>query len=150
MQPPTDAGLTNELMRRLARRLEANPDFLAAVFRRYRDAQDLDDDRIAFRLGVAPDDLPRLAICKRPRHDQTDPTLFRADVETIAEEFGLNPFTLAEVVRSVDVLDAVAGAPPGAVEAGFLAAAKERAAEERADYDAGADDDDDRDPGDDR
>ncbi|MGH2559019.1 MAG: hypothetical protein ACRDJH_08140 [Thermomicrobiales bacterium] len=142
MQLPTDAGMTAEIARRLAARLEADPDFLASVLRRYRDAQGFDDALLASHLGIAADHLTHLAICRRPRDDVEDPGLFRMDVEAIADVFNLNPFTLADIVRFVDVLDAVAGASAGAVAAGFLAAAKERAAEDRADYDADTDDDD--------
>lgn len=141
MQRPTDAGLTAELARRLARRLEANPEFLAAAFRRYRDVQRVDDAGLAHLLGADPDDLPRIALCRRPRQDAADPGLFRRDVEAIAEDFTLDQMRLAEVVRFVDVVDAIAVASPGAVDAGFLAAAKERAAEERAAYDERDEDD---------
>jgi hypothetical protein len=166
MQLPTDSsfsgsgsgsgsGLTAELARRLARRLESNPEFLASVFRRYREAQGFDDARFAHHLGVADDTVARLAICRRPRHDEQDAMRFGADVASIAEAFDLEPMVLAELVRFVDVIDAVAAAPTGAVAAGFLAAAKERAAEERASYDLEDDDtpengDADDDPGDDR
>jgi hypothetical protein len=155
MLPPTDASLSAEITRRLVARLETSPEFLAFVLRRYRDAQGFDDARLAAKIGARVDDLPRIAICRRPRHDSDDPAHFRQDVESIAEEFGLDPRQLAEVVRFVDVLDAFSSAPAGKVSTGLLAAAKERAAEERADYDIEPTDDeepepDDRDPGDDR
>ncbi|HEY7030664.1 MAG TPA: hypothetical protein VH482_05010 [Thermomicrobiales bacterium] len=93
----------SRLFERTARAAEASPDFLAAVFARYRDAECVDEADVARRLGVAADRLSELALCLRPR-----PVLFRQDVEAIAARFGIDAAALAGMIRHVDALDAFA------------------------------------------
>lgn len=110
-----DERLTR-LLHRTARAAEASPVFLAAVFARYRDTEQIDDAELARRLGVAAERLPELALCRRPR-----PEAFRQDVAAIALRFGAGAAALAGIVRQVDALGAfAASAPPG-----LLAAARD-------------------------
>jgi hypothetical protein len=104
------------LLRRTARAAEDRGLLLAAVFARYRAAEGVDDMEMARRLGVTPDRLDEIAICRRPRPDR-----FRDDVATIAARFSADPAALAGIIRLVDALDAFAATTPR----NFLAAARD-------------------------
>lgn len=134
MAQRSDPQLTDLLARRLAERLAADPDFLAAVFAGYKAHAGADDDQIAHRLGADPSLLPRLALCRRPR-----PDLFRDDVESIAGEFGLDAAKFADFVRHADVLTAFAAPAATGQSQHVLAAARDRAAEDGTPYDTGPD-----------
>ncbi len=130
--------------RKLAARLEDDPSMMAWVLAQYREAEDMDDRLMALTLGIEEDQLPHLALCKRPRED-----LFRTDIESIAEHIGMQPTPLAEVVRLVNSLVEFGQLPAGRRGA-MLAAARDRAAEDPAEYDPSAGDlaaDGDEEPG---
>ena len=110
------------LLRRAAARAAGRAFFLASALLPYAEIEGLDDAALAEWLGCRPDDLPRLLLCRRPR---PEPPAFRADVERIAEAFGLSAPTLAEVVRQADALQALREAGPS-VGRGWLAAARDR------------------------
>ena len=118
--------------RTLAARLEDDPSMMAWVLAQYRDAEDKDDRLMALALGIDEFKLPHLALCKRPREE-----LFRHDIESIAEHIGMDPTPLAEVVRLVDSLAAFGQLQPGQ-HGRLLAAARDRAAEDTAEYDPAA------------
>lgn len=127
-----DAGPA--LLRRAAERAADRPPFLASALLAYAHAEGLDDAGLAARLGCPDADLPALLLCRRPQG-----ATFAADVQRIAERFGLQPFRLAEAIRVVEGVaalraahDAADGRPPD----GLLAAARDRAA---ADDSSGAD-----------
>lgn len=128
-EPANDA-----LRRRAAAAAASRPRFLAAALARFRAAEALDEADLARWLGIAPAQLPRLALCTLPRPDR-----FRADVEAIAGRFGIEPARLANLLREVDALAALDAADV-ASGAGLLAAA--RAREDDAVYDAPAPEDD--------
>jgi hypothetical protein len=134
MAYPSNPDLTYNLAQRLARRLESDPEFLAAVFADYKQRRDIDDDRLAANLGTDLLSLQRIAICRKPR-----PDLFRDDVETIAGEFGIDPAKLADLIRHAEVLAAFAGRPAAAGAPEILAAARDRAAEHGGEYRVGDD-----------
>ena len=120
--------------RKLAARLEDDPSMMAWVLAQYRAAEDKDDRLMALTLGIEEYQLPHLALCKRPRED-----LFRGDIESIAEHIGMQPNPLADVVRLVNSL-AEFGQLPAGRRGGMLAAARDRAAEDAAEYDPSAGD----------
>lgn len=109
-----------ELLRRAAERASERPFFLAAPLLAYARAEHLDDAGLAARLGCDPARLPTLLLCRRPTGEGA---MFRADVEAIAERFGLRAVQLAQILRRADALVALAGAAP---EGGLLAAARDR------------------------
>ncbi len=82
----------SESLKHLANRVEADPYFLAHRLAEYALAQGgLSDVGLAARLGCPVETLVNLRLCRVPRND--------ADVLTIARRFGLDPATLAEVLR---------------------------------------------------
>lgn len=109
------------LLRRAARRAGARPSFLALALLAYARAEGLDDPALARRLGCPPADLPALLLCRRPSQDS-----FRADVERIAERFGLDAAPLAEAIRLAEGVDALGKATRQARAGPLLAAARDR------------------------
>jgi hypothetical protein len=114
-------GVEARLAARLETRLAADPAFLAWALARFRAAEGLDQAALAAWLGVAPDRLPRLALCLRPRAEA-----FGADCDDLAARFGADPARLADLLRRVDALAALARARAPAEAGGLLAAARDR------------------------
>ena len=121
MKPDDQAGL----MRRAAARARTRPEFLGWVLGRYEALERILEDRLRERLGIAPDDWPRLQLCLRPRPDS-----FLPDVTQIAQAFGMDRAALAALIRRVDAVDVVRGREePGG--AGSLLAARTRKQQRR-------------------
>jgi hypothetical protein len=106
----------------LASRVATDPLFLASVLAEYARSESLDDDNLVAALGCGRADLTRLRLCGNPR---LDPEQFRADIAAIAERFGIDPNTLAAIVRRGESLARLRAAQPGAVQPGFLLAARD-------------------------
>ena len=87
-----------------ARRAAHHPFFLAGVLLAYQEAHKMNDHALASFLGCAPDDLPRLALCRRPR---AAPPEFRADLAHLAARFHLRAEQLANLLREVDALQSI-------------------------------------------
>lgn len=102
------------------------PAFLGWTFARFREAEHLDQHGLASMLGVEPETLNRLALCRRPRPDR-----FGEDVHAIAARFGADVLRLASVIRQADALTTLADLPTPDV--GVLAAARDRDDREAAD-----------------
>ena len=109
----------------LAARVAGDPSFLAHVLADYARAEHLDDPALAIALGCPPHVLPLLRLCRHPR---PDPALWRADIETIAVRFVIEPALLAEILRRADALAALRAADGR--EQGALMAARDREMEE--------------------
>jgi len=133
MDAPIDLNFPARLARRLAARLETDPDTLASVFARYRAAEGIDDAGLAAYFAVDPDVLPHIALCGRPRD-----ALFLTDVTAVAERFSFDPSLLAVLVRHVDALHEF-GRGVSSGHGRFLAAARDRAAEDTPSYNAAPD-----------
>jgi hypothetical protein len=88
---------TYELLTDAARRAQNRPAYVAWVLAQVQAREGLSDEALAGRLGIATVDLPRLALCLRPRPDQWD-----ADLAQIAARFGLAPEPLAALLRAVE------------------------------------------------
>lgn len=119
----------NTHLENLARRVQSDPFFLAAVLARYAASQQLNDGALALQLGCDHDTLTHLRLCRSP--DPTPPHFWQ-DVERIATRFHLNPDRLAEIVRFGQALLQV---PPPAntpvnPAPGYLLAAREEADDE--------------------
>lgn len=111
-----------DLLRYAAERAVSKPFYLASVLRAYQELHGMDDEQLGRQLGCDPSDLPRLGLCRRP---DPAPSRFRADVEQVAEHFGLSAIALAGIVREVDATRQLrAGA--GLDDAGPLLAARDR------------------------
>ncbi len=88
---------TQELLTYAARRARDQPAYVAWALAKVQGREGLSDEALAARLGLATVDLPRLALCLRPRPDQWD-----ADLTQIAGTFRIDPNTLAAILRAVE------------------------------------------------
>jgi hypothetical protein len=91
-------------LRHAAQRATQHPFFLARPLLAYQAAHNLNDRALAAFLGCAPDDLPRLALCRRPR---AAPPEFRADLAHLAARFHIRTEQLANLLREVDALQSI-------------------------------------------
>lgn len=99
-------------LRRAAERAQSDPFFLAGLLQRYREEELLDESALADFLGCRPEDLPRLALCRRPG----DGAAFRRDISILAQRFRLHERALIRLVRVAESLEGMAN------EGGLLAA----------------------------
>ena len=102
--PMTDAEHmthTHELLTHAARRAQDRPAYVAWALARVQAREGLSDEALAAWLGLATVDLPRLALCLRPRSAQ-----WAEDLAQIATRFGLAPEPLAGLLRAVEAPDA--------------------------------------------
>jgi hypothetical protein len=110
----------NPALDALAKRVEGDPFFLAALLKVYAASEHLDDAGLAAALGCRPDALTGLRLCRAPRAEPRD---FRADVARIADYFGLDEARLLAVLRRAEALRALAAAQAGT--RGLLLAARD-------------------------
>jgi len=89
---------------RAAQRAVSHEFFLAGILREYQQANQLDDEALAKSLGCHINDLPRLALCRRPATEQK---VFIQDIEHLARRFHLHWDQLASAIRQVDSLRAL-------------------------------------------
>jgi hypothetical protein len=80
----------------LARRVQADPFFLASPLALFAGSEGMDDDALARFLRCPKEALTMLRLCRTP--DEEPPGLQR-DVRRIAERFGADEDALTEVVR---------------------------------------------------
>lgn len=104
----------------MAARVATDPTFLAHLLTEYARSEGLDDAGLAAALGCPATELTRLRLCGVPRPDQ-----FRADVEAIAVRSGVDPDTLAGVVRRGQSLAHLRAVQGTAAEPGWLLAARD-------------------------
>lgn len=118
-------------LRRAVELAAENPFFLASALRAYRSFNSLDDAALAAHLGCSLEDLPRLALCRRPG---LDPTVFRKEAEQIAAYASVRAERLARLLREVESLEALQAAERSGTTTsgrGFLMAARDRGDEEK-------------------
>jgi hypothetical protein len=113
----------SDLLRRAAERAQGWRFYLASSLLPYARAERLDDARLAERLGCDLASLPALLLCRQPTREAA---VFRADVEAIAERFGLNAVRLASILRRADTLVAFGRNAPDQQGGRLLAAARDR------------------------
>src|SRR5437879_12990239 len=87
-----------------ANRAKSHPHYLGWVLARYSTLENITEPDLAHILGTTSHDLARLSLCLRPRAD-----CFAEDVERITATFNLNAGRLAQVVRFVASVEAMAG-----------------------------------------
>jgi hypothetical protein len=109
----------NPLVRLAIGRAEADPFFFGFALAIYRTVEELDDAGFARRLGCAPADLPRLALCRRPVSSDAS---FDDDVRRIGAWVHADPHRLVNVLRFAEGVEAVRRAPPRAAGGVLLAA----------------------------
>lgn len=116
------------LLTQLAGRFKTNPDYLASVLSTYQRQERLSDDALARRLSITVEDLPRLALCKRP---VSQGVAFRTAVQQIAHYSGANELALLIMLRQVEIVGNFQALPAPVAEnttrqlAGVLAAARD-------------------------
>jgi len=88
-----------DTLERYARRLRHHPAFMGYVLWLVMAAEDMDEDGLARQLGLGPQGLARLALCRRPR-----PEHFSADVQAIADFTGADPAELRRVLEVFETL----------------------------------------------
>lgn len=126
----------------LARRLQSDPRFMAYTLAVYQEQEGFEEEELALALGIMPEMLSRLALCKRP--DAQSPE-FAAQVREIADYTLADETQLANLLRQVSGLEKLAQrvSEPAAVTesagaeplmTGLLAVARDRdeAEEDRA------------------
>jgi hypothetical protein len=99
---------THELLTHAARQAQDRPAYVAWALARVQAREGLSDEALAARLGITSVDLPRLALCLRPRPEHWD-----ADLAQIASRFGLTPEPLAVLLRAVEAPTAFRHDPTG-------------------------------------
>jgi hypothetical protein len=106
-----------------AQRAKARPDYLGWVLARYIERERISEPELATRLSSTPHDLPRLALCLRPRTDH-----FADDIRQISTKFHIDATALAAIVRLVESLEILAATNPTVLsaETGLLMAARAR------------------------
>jgi hypothetical protein len=106
-----------------AQRAKARPDYLGWVLARHIERERISEGDLATRLGCAPNDLPRLALCLRPRAEH-----FADDIRQISTKFHIDATALAAIVRLVESLETLAATNSTVLsaEAGLLMAARTR------------------------
>ncbi len=121
----------DRLLRRAAERAAAHPFYLAHALNAYREAERLGEPELAGWLGCAEDDMPRLALCRRPgilfppEAPEHEEELMR-DVILLADRFGLHAERLASLLRRTAFLDAAAQPLAEDAPGGLLMAARDR------------------------
>jgi hypothetical protein len=106
-----------------ANRARAHPHYLGWVLTRYSTLENIAEPDLAKILGTTSHDLARLSLCLRPRAD-----CFVEDVEHISATFNLDAGRLAQIVRFVESMEAMASPDTSTVsaESGLLMAARTR------------------------
>lgn len=84
----------------LAQRLQSDPRFMAYALAVYREQEGLEEEELAQALGMMPEMVSRLALCKRP--DAQSPG-FAEQVREIAD------YTLADEARLASLLRQISG-----------------------------------------
>jgi hypothetical protein len=106
-----------------ANRAQAHPHYLGWVLAQYSKLENIAEPDLAKILGTTSHDLARLSLCLRPRADH-----FTEDVEHISATFNLDTGRLAQIVRFVESMEAMAlpDTSPISAESGLLMAARAR------------------------
>jgi hypothetical protein len=96
---PPDIAREIRLSQKMASKLAVYPKFMAWVFDRYKQIENVDDPAIQRLLGIEPVGYFHLAICGRPRSD-----LFAFDIDVLAERFNIQREPLIALIRRVDAI----------------------------------------------
>ena len=88
----------------LSARTERHRDFMGYVIREYLNSEGLAEHELCLLLGITPELLVRLSLCKRPDSNQPD---FLERVNTIADYTICDEHSILQLIRHVDSLDAL-------------------------------------------
>ena len=101
----TQDAMNKPLLTGLAGRLQSDPRFMAYTLTVYQEQEGLEEEELALALGMMPEMLSRLALCKRP--DAQSPE-FAAQVREIADYTLADEAQLANLLRQVSSLEKLA------------------------------------------
>ena len=122
--------MSNADHRRLARaaaRAATDRFFVASALAVYRGLVGFDEAQLAAWLSCAVEQVPRLALCRRPDGESA---MFAEETQRIAEFAGVDAVRLANLLRAADNLDVLRTTSPAVLMA---AQDRERAAEQEGD-----------------
>lgn len=119
-------------LRRAAQRAAAHRFFVASDLAAWQELHHMGEEALAEFLDCPPDQLPRLALCRRPDPAGRD---FRSEVERIAAHVGARAERLARLMREVEAARALrqADRPETQNGRGMLLAARDRMGEQAPD-----------------
>jgi transcriptional regulator with XRE-family HTH domain len=113
---------------RAAQRSQEETWMLGHVFERYRELEGCSQEQLAKELGCTREVLHWLSLCRHPEGEG-----FNEQVSTIARRFAVELLPLVQVLRRVEVMDALSARDePGAVteDGPMLMAARDRTEDE--------------------
>lgn len=118
------SNITPFLLQYAARKAARSRFFLAEYLTEFSSIHKMDEDKLAQFLGCSSGLIPKLALCRRPDPESMN---FRSEVEQIAVSFNLQPLRLAQLIREVEALKALAEMESKGQEApdGLLAVARD-------------------------
>jgi hypothetical protein len=117
--------MSNPALSALSARAALNPEFMGYVIREYLNSQRITNDDLCSLLGITPELLVRLSLCKRPDPQEPD---FVERVSAIGDYTLCDEDALLQVIRHVDALEALR--TPG--QRTMLSAARDRYPDEDA------------------
>ncbi len=109
------------LIVRAARRASSRDEFMAWLLVRYQDLEQCDESQIAENLEIPRADVPKLALCLRPR-----PKTFVEDIAALAAKFNCDASKLANLVRLAEAAGVMQATEQSESGAGLLIAARKR------------------------
>lgn len=91
---------------------------------RHQQTENLDEEQLAQKLGIAVDNLVLLCLCRSPRSDH-----FQEDLRVVCKRTGASEKVLAQVLKQEQTLYGMSRSGQGSTS-GWLMAASDRPAEE--------------------
>jgi hypothetical protein len=123
----------DELLLRLATRLEADSRFMASTLYKYQQQEKLSRTDLIQRFELSPEQFAQLALCKRPDAESQD---FAAQIRKISSVTKVDVSIIAAIIRQVDSLETLTRQPSSkettvsnqqsSLNLGALAAARDR------------------------
>lgn len=100
---------------------------LGYVFEQYRKYEGKSAEELAADLGCSLEVLDWLSLCRRPNEDR-----FAEHLDMIEKRFSVEPYRLADVLRTVEVLDVLPAEQQGedVDEGAFLLAARDHSTDD--------------------
>ena len=120
MKPEDRASLQAAVFRNTAQ----DPAWIGHWLARHQQTENLDEDQLAQKLGVAVDNLVLLCLCRSPRSDH-----FLEDLRVVCKRTGASEKVLAQVLKQEQALLGVSRSGPASTS-GWLMAASDRPAEQ--------------------
>lgn len=108
---------------RAAERARDDPFFLAGILETYRTMNKMSLEALTAFLGCAPDDVVRLALCRRPLSGSST---FLKDVDHLAQRFAFPGERLIAIIREVEAMQAFRDHFAKAQDRNLLMAARDR------------------------